>query len=155
MVSRHQNSASSVVGLIFITNMIDNWRAVKSIMSATKTRGHRTSTHTNPQTKTWFLHLPDWVGKCQKKPVLTLSSTWDLASNICRASHHHPWPPHTLHSAGTGAHLSTNFKLIINTGWHWGFHYNILHASWMISNKPKGKLDIIHCKWSIFSHNPK
>ena len=33
MVTRRQNSASSVVGLIFVTEMIDNWWTVKSIMS--------------------------------------------------------------------------------------------------------------------------
>ena len=37
MVTRRQNSASSVVGLIYVTDMMDNWRAIKSIMSERKT----------------------------------------------------------------------------------------------------------------------
>ena len=54
MATWRQNSASLVVGLIFITEMIDNWQAVKSIMSATKTRGHRASAHACPQTIKWL-----------------------------------------------------------------------------------------------------
>ena len=42
MVTR--NSASLVVRLIFVADMIDNWLAVKFIMSEMKTRGHRAST---------------------------------------------------------------------------------------------------------------
>ena len=49
MVTRRQKS--SVVGLIFVTEIIDNWRAVKSIMSATKTRVHRASAHAYPRRK--------------------------------------------------------------------------------------------------------
>ena len=49
MVTRPKNNASSVVGLIFVTEIIDNWRAAKSIMSGTKTRGHRASAHACPQ----------------------------------------------------------------------------------------------------------
>ena len=48
-LTRRQNSASSVVGLIFVTEMIDNWRAVKAIMPEKKTRGHRASAHAYPQ----------------------------------------------------------------------------------------------------------
>ena len=45
MITQLQNSASLVVGLIFVTEMIDNWHAVKSIMSATKSRGYCASAH--------------------------------------------------------------------------------------------------------------
>ena len=54
MVTRSQNSANSVVGLIFVTDMIDDWRAVKSIMSETKTKCHRASAHGCLQTTKWL-----------------------------------------------------------------------------------------------------
>ena len=37
MVTRRTDSASSVVGLIYVTDMIDSWWVVQSIMSKTKT----------------------------------------------------------------------------------------------------------------------
>ena len=44
---------------------------------------------------------------------------------------------------------------IYNIGWHLELYENKLHMSWMISNDPKGKLDIIRGKCSMFSYNPK
>ena len=57
MVTRRQNSASSVVGLIFIMDMTDR----KLIMPATKTRGHCTSAHAYPPTKK-KIHAPSRLG---------------------------------------------------------------------------------------------
>ena len=76
MVTQRQNSASSVVGLIFVTEIIDNWRAVKSIMPEMNATGHCASAYACPQTikrlKT-YLYAPSRSGGKILKTHLTLS----------------------------------------------------------------------------------
>ena len=54
MVTQRQHIASSVVGLISVTEIIDSWRGVNLIISETKTIGHRASAHACPQMTNWL-----------------------------------------------------------------------------------------------------
>ena len=83
MVTQRQNSTSSVVGLICVTDMIDSWRALKSIVSVKKTM---VSLEVTAQVLILVQRLQNLLCTFQivwGKKHLTLSSTWALASNIC------------------------------------------------------------------------
>ena len=74
MVTQHQNCASSMVRLIFVTEIIDNWWAIKSIMSTTKTRGHRASAHAYCEN---MIYSPSRLGgKMSKKTFNSILSEY-------------------------------------------------------------------------------